>query len=298
MKILKQTILMAGLLLICGTAYADEKADTIVSGSFRLPATLSLPENAIAGVVLVHGSGPNDRDETLMACHPFKDIAEGLSSQGIAVLRYDKRTFVYKDKSVEAGKELTIDDEVTDDAIAAVLHLKKVLNGKPVFVAGHSLGAMMAPRIAELCPEVSGLILLAAPARDLLTLAGEQVRYLLGDAATDMAVAQVTEQMKASAPDSYWKSLDAYDQLKTAQKLTLPILQIHGGRDYQVPQGDYYMWSLSMMGKKQFKQLLFPTLNHLMIPGEGPSTPQEYSVEKTVAKEVINSMAAFVKENR
>ena len=293
-RILTQLLLLAGL-LAAGIARAGETADTITSGSFRLPATLSLPEGATAGVVLVHGSGPSDRDETVMACHPFRDIAEALAAQGIAVLRYDKRTYVYRDKSVEPGKELTIDDEVTDDAIAAVRHLKAVLKDKPVYVVGHSLGAMMAPRIAQRCPEVSGLILLGAPARDLLTLAGEQVKYLMGGAASDAAVNQVIEQMKASAPESYWKSLEDYDPVKTAQQLSLPILQIQGGRDYQVPMGDYYMWSMGMMGKKNFKQLLYPTLNHLMIAGEGPSTPQEYGVAGTVSREVTEAMGEFVK---
>ena len=154
---------------------------------------------------------------------------------------------------------------------------------------------MMAPRIAQRCPEVSGLILLGAPARDLLTLAGEQVKYLMGGAASDAAVNQVIEQMRASAPESYWKSLEDYDPVKTAQQLSLPILQIQGGRDYQVPMGDYYMWSMGMMGKKNFKQLLYPTLNHLMIAGEGPSTPQEYGVAGTVSQEVTEAMGDFVK---
>ncbi len=296
MRTLTKYIFLLSLVLPFTTAHAVEIADTVVSGAFRLPATLSLPEGAVAGVVLVHGSGPNDRDETIMACHPFKDIAEGLSSRGIAVLRYDKRTFVYKEKSVEEGKELTIDDEVTDDAIAAVEHLKKVLGGKPVFVAGHSLGAMMAPRIAKQCGDVSGVILLAAPARDLLTLVGEQIRYLMGEAANDMVVKQAKEQVKRAAPDSYWQSLASYDQLNTAKGLTVPILQIHGGRDYQVPMGDFYMWSMAMMGKKGYKQLLYPTLNHLMIAGEGPSTPQEYEKQGTVAEEVIEAITSFVNE--
>ena len=86
-------------------AYVDqtkfEEKDVVVgTGEWQLPGTLTLPKGngPFAAVVLVHGSGPNDRDETIGPNKPFKDLAWGLASQGIAVLRYDKRTKVYAEK--------------------------------------------------------------------------------------------------------------------------------------------------------------------------------------------------------
>ena len=70
-----------------------ERAVTVGAGEWKLPATLSLPKTAgkVPAIVLVHGSGAHDRDETVFASKPFRDLAEGLASDGIAVLRYEKR---------------------------------------------------------------------------------------------------------------------------------------------------------------------------------------------------------------
>ena len=100
-------------------------------------------------VLLVHGSGPHDRDESVGPNRPFLDIARGLAAQGVAVLRYEKRSKAHPDAYVAAGA-LTIDSETTDDAVAALRTLAGVPGVDParVFVLGHSQGGMMAPRIA------------------------------------------------------------------------------------------------------------------------------------------------------
>src|SRR5262249_23144105 len=128
-------------------------------------------------VVLVHGSGPNDRDETILGNKPFRDLAGGLASQGIAVLRYEKRTRAHAAKL--AVKTPTLDEEVTDDAVAAgkLLRRTKDVDPKRVFVLGHSLGATMAPRIGERDPDIAGLIVLAGATRPLEDLILEQVSY-------------------------------------------------------------------------------------------------------------------------
>src|SRR5690606_32751665 len=82
---------------------------------YELGGTLTIPENAegkLPAVILVHGSGPNDRDETLFSYKPFRDIAWGLAEQGIAVFRYDKRTFAYGPESVKNPKAFTVYEEV------------------------------------------------------------------------------------------------------------------------------------------------------------------------------------------
>jgi uncharacterized protein len=80
-------------------SYADftkfeEKEILIGKGIWSLPGTLSLPkgDGPFPAVILVHGSGPLDRDETIGPNKPFRDLAHGLASRGIAVLRYEKRT--------------------------------------------------------------------------------------------------------------------------------------------------------------------------------------------------------------
>ena len=88
-------------------AYVDvtsftETEVTVGSGQWALPGTLTIPRGAgpFPGVVLVHGSGPNDRDETIGPNKPFRDLAQGLASKGIAVLRYEKRTKFYAEEVI------------------------------------------------------------------------------------------------------------------------------------------------------------------------------------------------------
>src|SRR5690242_5008467 len=100
-------------------AFTEE--EVIVSSSgFSLPGTLSIPkgDGPFPVIVLVHGSGPHDRDETIYGNKPFRDLAWGLASKGIAVMRYEKRAKVAP--MSYANKIFTVKEEVTDDAIAAL----------------------------------------------------------------------------------------------------------------------------------------------------------------------------------
>ena len=250
------------LLGIVGKAFSDnevfrEKEITICSGNFQLPGTLTLP---LAGshfpiVVLVHGSGPSDRDETIGPNKPFRDIAHGLAAKGIAVLRYEKRTKVYGAKSFP-NDSVIIDAETTDDALAAIdlASTFKEVDAKRLYVVGHSLGGMLAPRIAERSRKpLSGIILLAANARSLEDLILEQTAYLASlSPLSGLANAQMEEMKKRiinikklgtvdfdrsilspfNIPLSYWQSLHEYDQVKVAKSLHIPMLVLQGERDY------------------------------------------------------------------
>src|SRR5215471_13707260 len=94
------------------------------NGKYPLNGILTLPDDCaskVPAVVLVHGSGSHDMDETIYGNKPFRDIAEHLSSKRIAVLRYDKRTFIYGKEMAKKKdfKNLTVKEETIDDAILA-----------------------------------------------------------------------------------------------------------------------------------------------------------------------------------
>jgi len=162
------------------SSYA-ETATTIGSGDWTLPATLTLPSGtgSVPAVVLVHGSGSNDRDGTVGANKPLKDLATGLASRGIAVLRYDKRTRVHRAR-VAALTNLTVHQEVIEDVLDAVKALRAHSRVAParVFVLGHSLGGMLIPRIGTADPAIAGLIVLAGAARPLEEAIVAQTQYL------------------------------------------------------------------------------------------------------------------------
>lgn len=129
----------------------EEKELAVHTGKFKLPAMLTVPRqkapDSIPVLILVHGSGPNDMDETLGPNKLFKEIAAAMSHRGIAVLRYDKRTYVYGEKAFANPEEPTIEEECTDDALSAA-SLADSLGFERIFIIGHSLGAGMAPYIA------------------------------------------------------------------------------------------------------------------------------------------------------
>ena len=131
-------------------------------------------------VILVHGSGPHDRDETIGPNKPFRDLAWGLAERGIAVVRYEKRTKAYGAACVPAGRELDYDTEAVDDAVAIVEQVKGFARaGFPdsVYVLGHSLGGTLAPRIAGRSKGLAGIIILAGLARPLEDALEEQFYY-------------------------------------------------------------------------------------------------------------------------
>jgi len=293
---------------------AFKERDFVVgSGEWSLPGTLTMPVGAgpFPAVVLVHGSGPNDRDESVGAEKPFRDLAWGLASRGIAVLRYEKRTREHGSK-LAAVKDFTVQQETVDDALAAAALLRRTEGVDPrrVFVLGHSLGAMMAPRIGQRDPQLAGLVVMAGATRPLEDIILEQVSYLAGaDGTVTDAEKKQIESLRAEvakvkalkpgdagvalgAPASYWLDLRGYDPAAAARSLKQPLLILQGGRDYQVTPDSLEAWRKAVPGAT-FKT--YPKLNHLFIEGEGKSLPQEYDKPGHVAEEVIVDLVAWIK---
>jgi esterase/lipase len=290
---------------------------TIGSEPWELPGTISIPngEGPFPGVVLVHGSGPNDRDETIGPNKPFKDIAWGLASNNIIVLRYDKRTKIYPEETA-GDKNLTVKEEVVDDAIEAVklLQAYEVTVNTQIYVLGHSLGGMIAPKIAAFEEIISGLIMLAAPARSLEDLMYNQTVYLseldgvidenealsinmTKDALEKIKNLNISEDEQVlTVYKPYWKYLNNYNQVKTADNLTIPILLLQGKRDYQVTyDDDYTIWNSTFSDNNNVFLKAYDLLNHLFIPGEGTPSNKEYMTQGHVSEEVILDMASWIK---
>ena len=278
------------------TKFKDDEV-TFGAAPWTLPGTLSMPIGPVAGaVVLVHGSGPHDRDETIGPNKPFRDLAWGLADRGIAVLRYVKRSRHYPGKMV--GKpEFTVREEVIEDALAAAAFLRSRagLDPKRVFVLGHSLGGTVAPRIGEEDRALAGLIVLAGTTRPILKVAREQVAYLAslnpGTIDPEAAIAA----LKNAAPESYWRDLEARNPADIAKKLTQPMLILQGERDYQVTMADLQGWKDELGGQPRVTIKSYPTLNHLFLPGEGKSKPDEYGHAGQIPAFVLDDIATWIK---
>jgi dienelactone hydrolase len=288
-----------------------EREVTVGDDEWKLPGTLSVPKGAgpFPAVVLVHGEGPNDRDETVGASKVFKDLAEGLASRGIVVLRYEKRTRVYAGR-VHAIKHYTVGDETVEDAVkaAALLRTQKEVDPNKVFVLGHSLGGYVAPRIADEDGKLAGLIVMGANVRPMEDVVMDQLVYVGADQSSiDQAKAVQAKVKKLEPgdedspplmnnPPSYWLDLKNYNPAEKAKSLAIPMLILQGERDYQVPMKDFEMWKAELNGAKGVTLKSYPTLNHLFIAGEGKSMPAEYNKPGHVAEEVVTDIAAFVKK--
>jgi dienelactone hydrolase len=269
-----------------------------------LAGTLTVPKGKgpFAAIVLVHGSGPNDRDEAIGANKPFKDLAEGLSSRGVVVLRYDKRTFTHGKKMTGVVK---IDDEVILDALAGIQLLAALpqVDAKKIFVVGHSFGAQLAPEIAARGgKQVAGAVALAPPGRTPCEAIIQQLEHVGSQPPLlDQVKAQCEAMKKGTAkgqllgaPVEYWAEVSSKDGVAAARKLGKPLLVMRGERDYQVIAEDFAAWQKGLAG---FKNVTFETVlkaNHLFIEGEGVSRPAEYSKPGHVAAVVIDKLAAFV----
>jgi dienelactone hydrolase len=297
-----------------------EERSLSVGTEKSLPGTLTLPKGKgpFAVVVLVHGSGPHDRDETIGGNKPFCDLAWGLATRGIAVYRYEKRTQAHPARSEKETMAITVDQEVLDDAGLAVAALAKVkeLDPKRIFVIGHSLGAHVAPVIAKRNEQVAGIVLLAGNTRPLEDLIWEQISGMIADKGKpgeeeekylarlkkqvalarqrDLPDDTPREDLPLRIPAVYLKSLRALDVVEVARKLDRPILVLQGERDYQVTMTDFAGWKKALADRPRARLKSYPDLNHLFIAGKGKSTPEEYQRSGHVAREVIDDIAAWI----
>jgi hypothetical protein len=312
-------------------AYADpakfeETEVTVGSGEWALPGTLTMPkgDGPFPGLVLVHGSGPNSRDEELGPNKPFKDLAWGLATRGIAVLRYDKRSKVHGKKILADPKleaAMTVKDETIDDALAAAALLQKTkgVDGKRVFVLGHSLGGFLMPRIALAAAplRVAGFISMAGLTRPLDDTIVRQMTYLYGLAGNTLSdedrkklqdikdavvkIKALTDADRGSttklvgAMPTYWLDLRGYDPPETAKAVRKPMLFLQGERDYQVQTIDLENWKKALGSRPDVEFRLYPKLNHLFYEGEGVLIPLEYMQKHgSVAPYVVDDIANWI----
>lgn len=293
-----------------------EQSLNLENAGFTMPAVLTMPRDGhnVPIAVLVHGSGPGDRDETVGADKPFRDLAWGLALQGIATFRFDKRTNVYGANYKTAGKDDNLTDEVLSDAVAAVALAgsRPGVDSRRVWVIGHSLGAMLAPIVARQSPAVAGLVMIAAPARPLEDLIVEQVTYLERKKGTLEQNRAMIDRLKRQTENvkrigtlayedsvgtplipslGYWRELGACKQRQVAAGLKLPMLIIQGEADYQVTLADFALWKKSLAGKPNVKFKSYQGLDHLMMPqSEQPGMAQRH-----IPAEVIGDIAAMIK---
>lgn len=281
---------------------------TVGGDAWKLPGTLTMPkgDGPFPALVLVHGSGPEDRDESVGGAKVFRDLAEGLASRGVAVLRYEKRTKQYPQQCA-ADAKFTVNQETVEDAAraAALLRTQARIDPARVYVLGHSLGGYLAPRILKRDPKIAGFVVMAGSVRPPQELIVDQVEYIasLKGNLTAEEQAKLAKFKKdpfagMNVPASYLADLKDYRPDAEAKKLDTPMLILQGERDYQVTMKDFDLWKSALQARRNVRFHTYPKLNHLFIAGEGKSQPEEYQQPGHVDEQAIADIVNWILQNR
>ena len=303
----------------------EEKIMIGEGADYPLDGILTFPENAekpFPAVVMVHGSGPSNMDEQVFKLTPFKDLASGLAEKGIASIRYDKRTFTHGKKMRKMN--ITVREETIDDALAAVRILKNDsrINSDGIFILGHSMGAMLAPRIDAEGGDVKGLILMAGTPKRLenivlrqLKQAGESRSFLKWIVGLEYRIFEKKfrnlyqmsdeEALKRKFAGNlslyYFKEMGRKTALDYLTETDKPVLIMQGGRDFQVlADDDFKIFQEELRDRNNTEFRLYPNLNHVFVDAiydDILKATKDYKVERHIGDEVIADISQFIKKN-
>ncbi|AUW93954.1 MAG: alpha/beta fold hydrolase [Sulfobacillus thermotolerans] len=305
---------MTNVRVVIGAATAHP-----LNGMLSIPDPTNGPYPA---VVLVHGSGPSNMDEKVGNNYPFRDLAEGLSAKGIAVLRYDKRTFVYG-KQMKADVNISVREETIEDAILAAQLLRNDTRIDPhkVFIIGHSLGGMLAPRIDAEGGQFAGIIIMAGSPRKLEEILMDQNnevlhslnRFLKGIANKQIAALSAKFGKIYSLSDDeaklmklfgkytrafYFKEMGEHPSSDYLKALDKPVLILQGNKDFHLSiEKDFGGYRTLLCDKPNVTFKLYPNLNHLFMPticGEIRKAKKEYRIAQHVDEQVIQDIANWI----
>ena len=291
-----------------------------LKGLLTLPADFSKP---VPAVVFVHGSGSSNMDEKVGKLTPFKDLAEGLAGHGVASIRYDKRSFAHGLKLVmNKNITITVKEETIEDAILATDLLRKDprIDSENIYIIGHSMGAMLAPRIDVEGGDYKGLILMAGSPRKLEEIMRDQnqdvIRSTKGmvqkivqkqmdkfsaifDGLYELSDDEAKQKKIGNGVTAYYfKEMGEHDAASYLAPMEKPILIMQGDKDFQATvDRDYHAYEQLLSGKSNVTFHLYEGLNHAFVPsvyGDIMKAKQEYSKEQHIGDPVIADIAKWI----
>lgn len=304
--------------LIVGCANNDliiEESIILETGNYRLNGKLTLPKNGekFPAVVLIGGSGPTDMDSSVGGLKPFKDIAHQLAKKGIATIRYNKRTYEYKEQ-LTTNYNFTPKDEYVDDALTAIELLLKDerIDHDNIFLLGHSHGGQFAPVIANQTDKLKGIIIMAGITSHILDLLMEQTLINNGQAKYDEYLPFYLDAIEIKVMDNnkynwhyfgayykYWveyNKIDFEDELlRSSTKHSVLVMQ--GGKDLQVYSHYFERYKELIPYDSEYlrEHILFPSLNHFFVDGTDETINNAYLKKQEVDSSVIESIANSIK---
>ncbi|MBE6305734.1 MAG: alpha/beta hydrolase [Bacteroidales bacterium] len=307
--------------------YESREISVTTSDGIELGATLTLPHKPKAAILLITGSGVQNRDEEIMGKTPFKTLAGALGEAGFAVLRVDDRGYA---NSADA-EGITIDTDM-EDSRAALAKLDSLIPGVKKGLIGHSSGGTVAIRLGATDTRADFIITLAAPAwkgdsllmaqsralatamtgkwdqealqRELVSIAASNTPTalarptLMAIMSRELGVAATMPQVKAQIEvqingilSPWMRSMLRYDPAEDIKNIRIPFLALNGTKDLQVPVANL----------KTFKTLnpMAETIeledhNHLFQKSQ-TGLPQEYAIlEGDLSTETLSTIVEWV----
>lgn len=306
---------------------AEERVIVGAGTKYPLNGLLTIPEQAagpVPAVVFVHGSGSSNMDEKVGKLTPFKDLAEGLAKHGIASVRYDKRSFAHGLKMVrEKNLVITVKEETIEDAVLATELLKQDprIDPENIFIVGHSMGAMLAPRIDAEGGDYRGLILMAGTPRTLEEVMVGQMEDIMAGSKGLMSKLLVRQLQKISRSFAgmyeltdeaakakkmgngttlyYFKEMGEHPAADYLRDLQKPMLIMQGEKDFQVKMDrDFVPYQELLKDKAEVTFKLYENLNHAFVPAIYDNimkANKEFAKERHIGEDVIADIANWIK---
>jgi uncharacterized protein len=297
---------------------------TFPSGDHTMAGTLTLPghrSGRIPAVILITGSGPQNRDEDSIGAGGlklgfFRVMAERLTAAGIGVLRYDDRGVGASGGNFAAG-DMT---DFEDDARAAI----ECLKGRPevdparIGIVGHSEGAILGARIAAKQRDIKALVSLAGTARNgeaILRFQSQEALSKMNLSADESkAAADRQERFFAAVRNAegdiaeidgqninvrWFKEFLAYDPTPTMRQVTCAVAILQGERDVQCPPDDARTLDRALTdgGNRRHVLKLFPNLGHMFTESTGEGIAELADNQKKVSPDVLEFVALFLRNN-
>lgn len=308
-------------------AFTEREVTVDAGDGYPLRGRLSIPktDTPLPAIVLVHGSGPCDMDESVGKNAPFRDLSAALAERGFMVLRYDKRTYTHGAEIAAHAESasMTVDEEVVHDALAAVALLKSFegVDTQRVYLLGHSMGGGLLSYINDMGADCAGYVIMAGTPRKQWELSAEQILSVADDleeAGNTSKAAEArnfveTEKRKADdllnlgigetifgIPARYHQKLAQIDPIALHMKDQLPVLILQGEEDRQVNMLDYSLWQEGLKHHPRAAYISYPRLNHLFGEYHGEPVPysqivqNEYGQQTPVPAEVMDDIANWL----
>lgn len=280
-------------------SFAGATAEILMAGTITTPKG----DGKFPAVILVSGSGPQNRDEEVAGHKPFLVWADALTKAGFAVLRYDDRG---TSKSTGTFKGATTQDLALDTA-AALTYLKtrKDIDPKRIVIVGHSEGGLIAPIVASKDRSLAGIVLLAGPGVSGERILEKQIPDLaraagLSEQQIKVSTEDTLKQVKqAMARDAWLANSWTYDPAPTLTKVLCPVLALNGELDKQVdPTVNLAAIeaALKMGGNKSYTIRVLPKLNHLLQTASTGGSQEYGQIEETVAPIAIKEVIQWLKK--